>query len=183
MSYSQKIDVPNVVVSFINRPLTDAIQFIKSGARENSGYLFRIPNDNIIKFTHSFNFNKSEGDDIGAKITLETIDPEGVFESTLFGNSGELPFSDSTLKKLRDDAYADILKRVQLREKLEKFDFSSIQFFPEKQDSLVRTVSEDSTYYTLKLGKVSLGNDLQSYLGDKELADSIIKKLEDKKNI
>jgi len=181
MSYSQKIDVPNVVVSFINRPLTDAIQFIKSGARENSGYLFRIPNDNIIKFTHSFNFNKSEGDDIGAKITLETIDPEGVFESTLFGNSGELPFSDSTLKKLRDDAYADILKRVQLREKLEKFDFSSIQFFPEKQDSLVRTVSEDSTYYTLKLGKVSLGNDLQSYLGDKELADSIIKKLEDKK--
>lgn len=181
MSYSEKIDVPNVVVSFINRPLAEAIKFIKSGARENSGYLFRIPNDNIIKFTHSFNFNKSEGDDIGAKITLETIDPEGFFESTLFGNSGELPFSDATLKKLRDDAYADILKRVQIREKLEKFDFSSIQFFPEKQDSLVRTVPEDSTYYNLKLGKVSLSNDLQSYLGDKELADNIIQKLVDKK--
>ena len=201
MSYSQKIDVPNVVVSFINRPLAEAIQFIKSGARENSSYLFRIPNDNIIKFTHSFNFNKSEGDDIGAKITLETIDPEGFFESTLFGNSGQLGFSDKFLNKLRDDALDNINKRLELRKKLDDFSLSGIGFG--KRDTVTGSVDNENLFRIQKFDAPSrstgivgvnldpwkpdapistLSTQLNSVLQDEELTNLILSKLKERKS-
>jgi hypothetical protein len=202
-----KTNTANVVVSYIGRPLQEVITFIKSGARENNNYLFRISNDNIIKFTHSYNFDKSQGDDIGNKITLETIDPEGVFETTLFGNSGELGYSDELLSQLREDALKNIQERIALREKLDKFDFSKIGFAYKKDYGLkkeagffdaVEEISaftrtnvkgnayDDANGVTLNLGKSSdyqpdLATELNAVINDLPLTNLILNKLKEKK--
>lgn len=124
MSNTSKTNTANIVVSYINRPIKEIIRFVNSGARTNDSYLFRLSNDNILKFSHSYNFNKSDGDDIGSKITLETVDVEGVFENVLFGNAMELGYSADVLEELRQKTLNEIIRRTEIRAKLDGFTFA-----------------------------------------------------------
>lgn len=115
---STKIQTANVVVALGNVPLPDVVKFANSISKDSSNYLFRIISDNIIKFVHEFNFEDSK--DIGSKITLEIVDPEVAFETRLFGNTAQLPFSSQQLKEFANLRKNELDKRRKIKKILEK---------------------------------------------------------------
>lgn len=135
MSLDSKIPTANVVVSLINKPISDIINFTKNPKRDPAAnsYLFKIVNDNIVKFVHEFNFQDSGGQDIGSTITLEIVDPEVAFETTLFGFSAELPFTDKQLKLYAQQATDELAFRRKLKTFLDKyndFDLGPVDAYP-----------------------------------------------------
>jgi len=115
---STKIQTANVVVALGNVPLPEVVKFANSTSKDSSNYLFRIISDNIIKFVHEFNFEDSK--DIGSKITLEIVDPEVAFETRLFGNTAQLPFSSQQLKEFATLRKNELHRRRNIKKILEE---------------------------------------------------------------
>lgn len=151
----------NIVVSYLARPKSEILDFVKFQGRYNDAYLFKVANDNIIKFTHSYNFNKSEGDDIGTKITLEMVDLENVFENALFGNITELRYSQDALEKLRKESLDDLTARIKLKNQL--IDFGN-----------------NLTSFRLSKNNNNLTTDISTAINNPTLAEQIISKLKEK---
>jgi len=122
MTNFNPIKVPNIVVSLLNRTKDEAIQFVNSDQKTNfQDYMFRVSNDNIVSFSHSYNFDKGQGENIGNLITLEVIDPENVFEKFLFANSDTLLKSTKDVAKAREKAGAEYERLIKIRNALNVF--------------------------------------------------------------
>jgi len=189
------IKVPSIVVSLLNRPKEEAIAHAESELKVNAGnYMFRVSNDNIVSFSHSYNFDKGEGNNVGNLITLELVDPENVFERYLFTNADLLMKSTQDIEQSRKNALLNLEERIKLRETIKEFanenntkpitaeftnngfiaDFTDVSDY---QKNKVQTTVEEELLSKLT-GKLTAQK-----LGDKELAEAIIKKAKEKKVI
>jgi hypothetical protein len=119
MSNPQK--VPNIVVSLLNRPKEEAIAYVNAGDKNSSEYMFRLANDNIVSFSHSYNFDKGDGDNIGNLITLELIDPENVFEYTIFSNYDLLTKNQKQIAEMRKASIAELNRLIGIRNILKDY--------------------------------------------------------------
>jgi hypothetical protein len=113
-------DSPVVMISLLSKPKQEVIAYANSDIKTdpNNHYLFRLANDNIIKFVHSYNFDSNNGNNIGNTITLELIDPEGFFETRVFLNSELLFKSDPQIVKDRAEAQKEFERREQIKSAL-----------------------------------------------------------------
>jgi len=116
MSNPQK--VPNIVVSLLNRPKEQAIAYVNAGDKNSSEYMFRLANDNIVSFSHSYNFDKGDGDNIGNLITLELVDPENVFEYSIFSNYDLLTKNQKQIAEMRKDSISELNRLIRIRDAL-----------------------------------------------------------------
>jgi len=123
MSNPQK--VPNIVVSLLNRPKEQAIAYVNASTKDSSEYMFRLANDNIVSFSHSYNFDKGDGDNIGNLITLELVDPENVFEYTIFSNYDLLTKNQNEIAEMRKESISELNRLIQIRNKLKDY-FNSV---------------------------------------------------------